>query len=118
MDQNKIIKFDEKRLFNFIKEQAKTIREQSLDREQLKNLSNRRLSIINAWERFNRNDIGDLNLIYEAIFELALSFEIAFSNYRKENKNMWTAIFGFGTSKLKEFDPKIIFERLSNNKII
>jgi len=109
--ENKKLKFDEKRLFNFIKEQAKIIKEQSFDVTQINRTANNYLTLLYTWERYNKK-IKDLNLLYEAFFELFISLEISYSNYRayKMKHNIWAKIFGFGISKIKKIDLTKIFK--------
>ena len=60
--ENKKLKFDEKRLFNFIKEQAKIIKEQSFDVTQINRTANNYLTLLYTWERYNKK-IKDLKLV-------------------------------------------------------
>ena len=98
--------FDPDRFHEFLKEQAKIIRESSLDTWQIMHLHEELLHGIQIWGMSTSQPIKNRNEMQEAFFELNLAYHIAYSNYRKENKNMWTAIFGWTASKIPQLDMR------------
>lgn len=99
-------KFDPEQHFRFMKEQAKIIREQSFDINQIRYILERLKDSIELWRISGNAPVKETNKMAEAMFEIFLALEISHSNYRKENKNMWTRIFSFGTSKIPNIDIK------------
>jgi mRNA-degrading endonuclease YafQ of YafQ-DinJ toxin-antitoxin module len=103
--------FDKKRFLLFVKDQAKIIKEQSFDRNQIVTILDHLMREWKAYTKFMDNkQISDPNLMHEAVSDVLLALQISFSNYRKENKNMWATIFGFGASKLPKLDPSILIK--------
>ncbi|MFH1181679.1 MAG: hypothetical protein V1702_01855 [Candidatus Woesearchaeota archaeon] len=98
--------FDPDRFNKFLKEQAKLIRESSLDIWQIKALHDEILYGLELWRMSGLQQVKNRNEMQEAFFELNLSFHLAYSNYQRENKNMWTAIFGWTASRIPQFNPE------------
>ncbi|MBI2660255.1 hypothetical protein HYX07_03785 [Candidatus Woesearchaeota archaeon] len=103
MDKNK---FDPEKFSLFLKEQAKIIRGQSLTRNQAINIYEQLKSIVKYWQLSGNSPVKDANSFSEGFFEFFLAIEIAHSNYRKENKTMWSNIFNFSKDKLPQFNLK------------
>lgn len=99
-----ITEFNPDRFHNYMKEQATIIRKQSLDLNQILNIRDDFRWVLSVWELHGRKNGGDINLMSEAMFEFNLALQIAFSNYRTENKNFWKFIFGWGVSKIPQID--------------
>ena len=104
--------FDPDKFMQFLKEQAKLIRTSSLDRWQVIHLHDEVMFGLELWRMSGLQPIKSRNEMQEAFFELNLSYHIAYSNYRKENKNMWTSIFGWTASRIPQFDMKKILLKM------
>ncbi len=103
--------FNPDKLSIYLKEQAKIIRSQSFDRNQIIRVLNNLNPIFHAWRRSGGHNPGNANLFWEAFFEFNLSLDIAYSNYRKENTNFWRDALGFGFSKVPQVDIKKLISK-------
>ena len=97
-------KFDPDRFNKFLIEQAKLIREQVFDLNQIIRVHEGLQTMIQIWELHGNQPICKVNNFAEATFEFNLACQIAYSNYRRENKTMWTTIFGWGANKIPKLD--------------
>ncbi|HLC58249.1 MAG TPA: hypothetical protein VJI68_00140 [Candidatus Nanoarchaeia archaeon] len=100
--------FDE--LCDFLKKQANIIRGQAFDKSQIIAITNELYYLLKlAFSHQDQSAILNRTQLSEAIFEFNLALEISFSNYRKQNKNLWKAIFGWGVSKVPKLKiPDIV----------
>ena len=73
------------RFSDFLINQSKIIREQPFDENQIEILF-KTLQTITIID----NSLSNRNKFAEALFEFNLACQIAYSNYRTENKTMWT----------------------------
>lgn len=103
--------FEPDKLMAFIKEQAKVIKAQSFSRYQTVAIYSSVLDTLQIWITHGNMPIKDVNLMAESIFELNLAIEISYSNYRNENKNLWSKIFGWGVSKIPQIDIKDVLKQ-------
>ena len=92
--------FNTDKFYTFLKDQAKLIRKQSFDKNQIIILLEKIKISSKVLQLQGNTQIPDLNKMLEALFEFNLALQIAYSNFRKENKSMWTTIFGWCLSKI------------------
>ncbi|MCX6706796.1 MAG: hypothetical protein NT001_01500 [Candidatus Woesearchaeota archaeon] len=105
-------RFEEKRFFDFVSEQSKLIRGKSFDLKQIEFIIKIFSNQAEIYEKAHGLEpIQDVNKAYEILFEFQLSLQIAYSNYRKENKTMWTNIFGWGVNKIPQIDINDILKK-------
>ncbi|MFH1399465.1 MAG: hypothetical protein ABIG95_05125 [Candidatus Woesearchaeota archaeon] len=96
--------FDPVRFEKFTREQAKIIREQPLDKWQIQAIYEDFVNVLRYATIVHHLPSKDFNGFIESVLELNIAMQIAYSNYRTENKTLWRTIIGWAVSKIPQID--------------
>lgn len=97
--------FDPDKYLEFLREQTKIIREQSFDQNQVGIIWENLKITTEYWGQTARDrKVKNKNLVIEALFELNLSLQIAYSNYRKDNPGFFNSLKYFMSKNVANLD--------------